>query len=532
MSAVPAWPIISLRWEGEILVVSDSDAALDPRRVLPIPGEDPFETSRRAAVKACTALGMERARVQGVDGDDVVSLIVDAREGTLTEALAPSAPAPAIDRAHSALEDARGRAEHSRFSRVLVPGLAAASLGARLTGRLGARAAAGTAWARTRKGRRALTAAVVVACAAATAGVVGARQAGWLAPATQSAQAAAPAPAGQLPVYAPAGWGTFASWTVPVSRTNVAPVLSPDGNRVITVSSGRLEALDARTGALVWSTALEGSVSSLRVMAVDGEQKVVVADGSKVRTFGLDGAPGPVFEAGDATARPVVDTGREAFFSLPDQRAMVFTHGGMSLRRIPAGAVAVGVDRGTLLAVEVSTARLWRIGSDAVQFPAPSTIPAPQGAKKLTAVYTAADGSLVTVWDGAAKDRSVVALVPVFPQLGAPTVVKEVASSSAASSTSAVVVDRYAGTVLVNRVFIDTAAHTALEVPGASGKLGAGFWWGAKDQATVRVGTAGDTVNSPSAAPVPLFALPDHRVLVEAGTDQSLYALAPEGEKK
>ncbi|MHC6223111.1 hypothetical protein [Arthrobacter sp. MMS24-S77] len=522
--AVPAWPIITLRWEGEVLIVSDSDASLDMRRVLPIPGEDPFETARRAAVKACKSLHMDRARVEGVDGDQVQSLIVDARQETLTSAQAPSGPGTASSRAHTALDGARARAERSRFAPLLVPVLGALV-------QLRARASKRMAWARTREGKRALTAVLVVACVVATAGVVVAQRAGWFATNTQSVQAPAPAPAGQLPVYAPAGWQTFASWTVPASRTNVAPVLSPDGNQVITINSGHLDALDARTGARVWSTALEGSVSALRVIAVDGEQKIAISDGSKVRVFGLDGTPGAVFEAGDATARPVTDTGREVFFTLPDQRAMVLTRGSMSLRRIPAGAVPVGVDRGTLLAVEISTARLWRITDDGVAFPAPTTIPAPKDTTKLTAVYAAGNGSLVTVWAGPVKsDKAVVAVLPVFPQLAAPTVLRTVPASSTATSTP--VVDRYSGTILVGNVFIDTVKNTASEVPGTSGKLGAGYWWGSKDQQSVRVSTTGDLVPSPSDAPVPLFALPDHRVLVEAGTDQSIYALAPEGEKK
>lgn len=529
--AVPAWPIITLRWEGAILLVSDSDASLDMRRVQPAPGEDPSETARRAAVNACKSLHMERARVEGIDGDEVLSLIVDARQETLTPAQAPAGPAPAMSRAYTALGGARSRAERSRFATILVPVVKVAAGGTKLIGQLGARTATGRAWAKTRKGKRAVTAAVVIACLVATTGVVAAQRAGWFAPATQDVQAAPPAPAGQLPVHAPAGWQTFASWTVPASRSNVDPVLSPGGNQVIVVNSGHLDALDARTGARLWSAALEGSVSSLRVMAVDGEQKIIVADGSKVRVFGLDGTPGTVFEAGVTTSRPVTDTGREVFFTLPDQRAMVLTGGGMSLRRIPAGAVTIGVDRGTLLAVELSTARLWRITDDGVTFPAPVTITAPKDAAKLTAAFTAGDGSLVTVWDGPAKsNKAVVAVLPVFPTLGDPTVVTTVPASSAA--TSSAVVDRHSGTVLVGAVFIDTGKHTAIEVPARSGKLGAGYWWGVKDQQPVRMSPAGESAASAADAPIPLFALPENRVLVKAGTDKSIYALAPEGEKK
>lgn len=528
---VPAWPIITLRWEGEILLVSDSEASLDMRRVLPIPGEDPFETARRAAVKACKSLHMDRARVEGIDGDEVLSLIVDSRQESLIPAHAPTGPAPATSRAHTALGSMQSHAKRSRFAKVLVPLVKVAAAGATMTDQVGARTSKGRAWTKTRKGKRSLTAVVVIACVVATGGVVGAQRAGLFAQTVQTVQAEAPAPAGQLPVYAPAGWGTFASWTVPASGMNVDPVLSPDGNQVITISSGHLDGLDAGTGARLWSTALEGSVSSLRVMAVDGEQKIIVADGSKVKVFALDGTPGAVFVAGDVTARSVTDVGREVFFTLPDQRAMVFTDGGLALRRIPAGAVAVGVDKGTLLAVEVSSARLWRITGDGVKFPAPVSIPKPKDATKLTAVYTAGDGSLVTVWAGPAKsDKAVVAVLPVYPTLEAPTVLTTVPVASA--TTSAVVVDRYSNTVLVNRVLIDTNKHTVTEAPSTSGKLGAGYWWGSEKQKAVRVDTTGDSVSSPQDAPVPLFTLPNHRVLVKAGTDQSIYALAPEGEKK
>ena len=527
--AVPAWPIITLRWEGEVLLVSDSDASLDLRRVLPIPGEDPFETSRRAAVKACLSLQMARARVEGIHGDTAQSLIVDAGHGTLTLATAPVAPAQAPGRAHEVLDGLHSRAGRSRFARVLVPAVGAVS-GA------GERISKGRAWAKTRKGKRTMTAVFVVFSVAVTGGVLGAQRAGWFAPASQGVQVAAPAPAGQLPVYAPAGWGTFASWTVPAARTT--PVLSPDGNQVITVSGGHLDALDARTGARVWSTALEGSVSALRVMAVDGEQRIVVTDGSKIKVFGLDGVPGAVYEAGSTTVRTATDTGREPFFALPDQRAMVLTQGRLELRRIPAGAVAVGTDRGVLLAVEISTGRLWYITDDSVTFPAPVTLPAPKGAAKLSAVYPAADGSLVTVWatpepskrSASAVRKSVLAVFPAFPALGKASLVKTFTADSLAANSA--VVDGASGLVLVNRVLIDTAAHTAVGTPSGSGRLGAGYWWGTEEQQTVRLSPKGESVASPSTAPVPLFALPDRRVLVKAGTTESLYALASEGEKK
>lgn len=530
-AGVPAWPIITLRWEGEILLVSDSDASLDMRRVLPIPGEDPFETARRAAVKACKSLHMDRARVEGIDGDEVLSLIVDSRQESLIPAHSPTGSVLATNRAHTALGGMRSQAKRSRFSKILVPLVKVVAAGATITDQAGERASKGRSWAKTRKGRRALTAVVVIACVVATGGVVGAQRAGLLAPTAQAVQTPAVAPAGQLPVYSPAGWGTFASWTVPASEMNVDPVLSPNGKQVITITSGQLNGLDAGTGALLWSTTLEGSVSSLRVMGVDGEQKIIVADGAKVKVFALDGTPGAVLVAGDVTAQAVTDIGREVFFTLPDQRAMVFTDGGLALRRIPAGAVALGVDKGTLLAVEISSARLWRITGDGVKFPAPLTIEKPKGGTKLTAVYTAGDGSLVTVWAGVAKtDTAIVAVQPVFPELAAPTVIKTVPASS--TTTSAAVTDRYSSTVLVNRILIDTSKHTAIEVPSSSGKLGAGYWWGTKEREAVRVDTAGDAVDSPADAPVPLFALPSHRVLVKAGKDQSIYALAPEGEKK
>lgn len=527
-SPVPIWPIITLRWEGEVLVVGDSSGSLETRHVLPKPDEDPFETSRRAAVKACKSLRMERARVEGIDGNDILSLIVDTRTETLISVQTSETANPAV-RTIKSLDELKNSASASRFSRVVTPFVGLYwFFYKKVTMRK--RKASVWSWFTSKETRRARVVAFSLVCVLAVAGTFAGQRAGWFGSPGHSVEQAAPAPAGQLPIYAPGGWQTYASWTVPITRSSVPPVLSASGKQVVVADGSQLKALNATTGAVEWTSAVEGSISTLQVMAVDGATRIVISDGTRLRVFSDNGTPVGVFDSGAATNRPVTDIGKEPFFTLADQRALVISKGALALRRVPAGAAVVGVDRGSLFALDAATASLWKISTDDVKFPHPTTLPTPRDGGKLVKAYTDSTGALITVWESK-KDSSKNVLAGVALDGAEPVVSYQLVVSAQSVGASTLVTDRAAAMSLVGSVLIDSRNQKAVETPSSGGKLGAGYWWGSKDQQPVRMDVAGTVVPSPAEAPVPLFSLPHHRVLVEAGTDQSIYALAAEGEK-
>lgn len=81
------------------------------------------------------------------------------------------------------------------------------------------------------------------------------------------------------------------AWRFPAPGSD-GGVLSTAGNLVFWGVENRLLALDARTGAQLWSTVIGGGIATPVTYEIDGKQYVTVLSGTRVWTFSLDGGRG------------------------------------------------------------------------------------------------------------------------------------------------------------------------------------------------------------------------------------------------
>lgn len=504
---VPHWPIITLTWAEDGTLQADDSMQSTTYRLEE--GQDRFDLARAAAVEASLGLGMSRCRVQGIGPDGAVhELVVDAVEEELTEApaalTAPAGPAVTVQ----------------------------APTGGRWAQQIPFRYARARRWAGGRKGKRILTAVALVLVLGVTGGVLASKT---LAPGvgqpTATRQSAPAAPEGRLPVRAPAGWTTYAAWTVASGNEGVRPVIAPDGT-VLTLVEGKLSSLDAENGAVQWSRDIGGRITDMAVMVIGGQDRIVLAEGSsRLRTFGLDGRDELVYDGG-ATSKAIL-TGPSPFFTLPDQRALVIDGRALVSRLVPAGAQAYAAKDDELIAADPSNGNLWSLTDDSVNFPDPVVLPAPDGAKALAGIAGFTNGSLVTVWrDGRTAGNLTLATTKVLT--GKPSILASITVTSAAAETTALEVDRATGMAVTGRVLIGPDGRL-IETASSNGKLGGGYLWSlSKDRNPVRVSPDGKTRTTGAGSPVPLLKLPNGLLLVQAGTQTpAYYALTPEeGETK
>lgn len=226
--------------------------------------------------------------------------------------------------------------------------------------------------------------------------------------------AAAPPPTGTptpYPQLPPPGFSGRADWSAVITDSSV-PVISGQGTVITTdgtTSASTLSVRDPQTGVPVWSTPLPAdavsSTGGLHVSLIDGVESVVVHTQTSLAWWPL---------TGDHTAQSVTLpeqaavswAGSTPMVTVPGQHAALITHGQLTDRVVPAGAVALGATGDTIVAAN-SAGQLWRLTPAAAQFP-PAPIGAlsvPAGAVSLAGIagYTAPLGRsgtelLVATW--------------------------------------------------------------------------------------------------------------------------------------
>ncbi len=199
-----------------------------------------------------------------------------------------------------------------------------------------------------------------------------------------------PTPYPSLP---PPGYASQADWSAPITPGSV-PLIAADG-AIITVtgtpSSPVLVVLDPATGAPVWSTALPRNTAStssgtgLHLSEIDGHPVVTAATSDGLDWWTVDGehTAGSVPIPAGAT---VSFAGASPLVTEPGQRAATITGGALVDRAVPAGSVALGATRSTIVAAN-SVGQVWRLGAATAEAPpAPVTVPTPGGAGPLASI--------------------------------------------------------------------------------------------------------------------------------------------------
>ncbi len=475
-NAVPAWPVIGLTFEDNA-AVADAAGVGEPIRVAAYP--DLATASASAAAAAARRLNVARCRVQGVGPDgEVWVMVVDAEAETLEDL-----DGGAAER-HAAA--GRGSKLSRRMSVIpqrwwLVIGVAAVAV-------------------------------VGIAIVVVPRGVLPAPATGPV------AEDEVPVPdAGQLPVSAPAGWDTYASWVIDSAKPGAAAILA--GDDILVLADGAdVIAVDAETGQERWRSGTSGDVTAL--YAPSGTD-VIFAARSNTGVSVLDRKTGTVLTNGETTAQEIV-LGDVPYAELPGQAAAVLLGTSWERRQVPATAVPVGTVDAGLVSVSVEQGNLWVTTSNNPVLPAAVPLQAPADGLTLSRAVAFVDGYLILAWADrfgpqtftidAVSDTGALERVGTFDATGR--------SSGGAS------VDAVAGLVGIGSLLLDIDSQTVTESEQGTVVASAGYGW--TEQAgnnRVRIAPDGSTVPLRSSAVIPDVILPNGQAVVRAahGSDGNAY---------
>lgn len=194
---------------------------------------------------------------------------------------------------------------------------------------------------------------------------------GILEPKHETVQAAyAPNPA-QLPVEAPAGWGTYAAWKTPVNSQS-APFAT--GDDVLVASGNTITARNSQTGEPAWSIDAGFAVAEFAALT---DTQVALTDGKEVKVLDLNNHT--VQSTVDQPAEGQVTFGYGAPVITVSASPVMYVlddSGAWQKRTIPAGSKIAGAHDGAITAANFSdkTTKIWSISQDSAELPTPVSI--------------------------------------------------------------------------------------------------------------------------------------------------------------
>ncbi|MGO2519963.1 MAG: hypothetical protein ACTH8F_07570 [Microbacterium sp.] len=474
---MPAWPVVGLTFEGGT-AVADAAGVGDPIRVAAYP--DLATASASAAAAAARRLNVKRCRVQGVSPDgEVWVMVVDAETETLEDLDSASADRAAAKVSRSPLS--------RRLSVVpqrwwLVIGVAA-------------------------------VAAVTIAVVIVPRGMLPAPSMDG--PAVEDE---IPTPdAGQLPISAPVGWDTYASWVIDSAKPGAAAVLAH--RDVLVLSDGAdVIAIDVETGQLRWRSGTAGDVTAL--YAPVGTD-VIYAARSNTGVSVLDRKTGTVLSDGVTSAREIV-LGDVPYAELPGQAGAVLIGTSWERRQVPATSVPVGTAGEGLVNVSIEQENLWVTTSNSPVLPTAVPLQAPADGLSLSRTVAFVDGRLILEWaDRFGPQTFTIDTVSADGTLERVGTFDATGRSSGKSS-----VDVVNGLVGIGSLLLDVNSQTVTESAQGTVVTSAGYGW--TEQAgsgRVRINPDGSTLPLRSGAVIPDVILPDGRAVVRAarGSDGNAY---------
>lgn len=224
-------------------------------------------------------------------------------------------------------------------------------------------------------------------------------------------QAYQPNPA-QLPVEAPAGWGTYAAWKTPIN-----PQATPfaAGEDVLVASGNTLTARDSQTGEPSWSADAGIAVTEFAALT---DTRVAISDGKEVKVLDLNNhtVESTVDKPSEGQitfgyGAPVVSVSASPVMYVLDDA------GSWQKRTIPAGSKIAGAHDGTITAANFSdkTTKIWSITEDSAELPEPaqienSHIQGCTGVKETTVCFSKQDTkTLVTEYTISTQDKKTIA---------------------------------------------------------------------------------------------------------------------------
>jgi hypothetical protein len=517
--AVHPWPVIVLTiGEGEIVADVNGDVL-----TYPVLGDaSPADVAADAASEACRRLGLKACRVQGHTEDgEVYEMIVDVEFGTLEER--STDPATTLTSGQGTIHGQTSARRNGRLTRRRSSGGASAARG-------GVR----RPQARRRKLMMWGSAGVFVV----TLGVCGVYV--LQEPEAEPVATIYTPPPAQLPVPAPAGWDTYATWTAPMESSTVRAILDPSGQPV-SVDGSTLTAHDPETGVERWTRTAPFTVSQVALFTLDGQSRVAASTARELVLFG-DGAD-PIRVDVPQNGKIVLDGGTAPRIDLPTKRSLIVAADGSTVSRVvPAAAEPIEALGADLVTANLVTGRIWRITTDSAALPSPATLPAPAPGSELITVLGSMDGRVVAAWR--TGDRASDGVSVGFYDLGTASDVTEVTEAGVVSiegrdvPTTGLQLDREHGLMLAGSVFIDVPGMEAHRLPGA-GTLSAGSAWVSAGGEQSRINAQGeveDTTDSMQASIPDLITSDGHAITRATGSPtgdspNSMYALAHTGPR-
>ena len=522
--AVHSWPIIVLTiGENEIVADANGDVLTYPV----LEDASPAYVAADAASEACRRLGLKACRVQGHTEDgEVYEMIVDTEFGTLEER--STDPATTLTSGQGTVHGQTSARRSGRLTRRRGTSSGATAMTA---GRGGARRG-------PQARRRKLMMWGSAGAFTLTLGVCGVYvlQDGDAEPV---ATIYTPPPA-QLPVPAPAGWDTYATWTAPMESSTVRAILDPSGQPV-SVDGATLTAHDPGTGVEQWSRTAPFTITQTGLFTLGGESRIAAATARELVLFGDNADPIQVQVPQNGTI--VLDGGTAPRVDLPTKRSLIVAADGSTASRVvPAAAEPIEALGTDLVTANLTTGRIWRITTDSAALPSPATLPAPVPGAELVSVLGSLDGRVVAAWRTGDRTNQTVTIG--FYDLGTATDTTELTQAGVVTlegrevSASGLQVDREHGLILAGSVLIDVPEGQAHRLPGA-GKLSAGYAWvntGGEQSRINAQGEVEDTTDSTQAS-IPDFITEDGHAITRATgsptgeAPNSMYALANTGPR-
>lgn len=475
-AAVPAWPVIALTFDDD-MAVADAAGVGDPIRVAAYP--DLATAAGAASAAAARRLNVPRCRVQGIDPDGAVwMMVVDAETETL-EALEAGGVENQSRRGSGFF---RGRLSSIPRQWWLVIGVS-------------------------------VVAAVAVAVVVVPRDVLPV-------PAADRPVAVDQEPTpdpGQLPVSAPTGWDTYARWVIDAAKPGAAAVLA-GRDMLVLVDGADVFAVDAKSGRELWRSGTAGNVTSLYSPA---GADVIYAARSKTGVSVLDRSTGKILTNGETTARNIVLTD-VPFAELPGQAGAVLVGDAWERRQVPATSVPVGTVGEGLVSVSVEQSSLWVTTSNSPVLPAAVALTPPTEGLSLSRVVTFVNGRLILAWSDRLGPKAYT--VDAVDKTGLLT--RESTFDAPGQSSNAATADASSGLVGIGSLLLDLGTGTVTNVKQGTVTAQAGFGWTAQsNKGRVRISPDGTTLPLRSGAVIPDVILPDGRAVVRAahGSDGNAY---------
>lgn len=175
----------------------------------------------------------------------------------------------------------------------------------------------------------------------------------------------------QLPVEAPAGWGTYAAWKTPINSQST-PYKTRD--KVLVASGNTITARNSQTGEPAWSADAGIAVNQFAALT---DTRVAVSDGKEVKVLDLDNHS--VESTVDKPSEGQVTFGYGAPVVSVSASPVMYVlddSGAWQKRTIPAGSKIAGAHDGAITAANFSdkTTKIWSISQDSAELPTPVSI--------------------------------------------------------------------------------------------------------------------------------------------------------------